>query len=130
MIASALGSLAGITEKPSDDDSQLDEAARLAPNASDWRAMSRAERVAVPSVESAAVRLASPDSLAGSEAAPASKVKAAATSGKSVLLATITLRPLGSDRSAGEGRMAAGCAPIGGGASRWPSGARAATGPV
>ena len=50
--------------------------ARSAPSASDWRAMSRAERVAVPSVTSEAVRLASPARRGGSEAAPASKAEA------------------------------------------------------
>jgi hypothetical protein len=130
MIASAPGSLAGITERPTDDDSQLDEAARFAPSASDWRAMSRAERMAVPSVTREAVMLAAPESCAGSDAAPASKVRLAAVSGSSVLLATITRRPLGRVRSTGVGRTAAGCTPIGGGAWRWPSAARAATGPV
>src|SRR5580698_7030256 len=130
MIASASGSLAGTTEKPSDEDSQLDDGAMLAPSASDWRAMSRAERVAVPSVVRLAVMLAAPARCAGSDAAPASKVRLAATSGRSVLLATITRRPLGKVRSAGDGRIAAGCAPIGGGAWRWSGGTRAATGPA
>ncbi len=77
--------MSGITERPTDEDSQLELAARFAPSASDWRAMSRAERVAVPSVTSEAVRLASPARRGGSDAAPASKVRLAATSGRSSL---------------------------------------------
>ncbi len=113
-----------------EEDSHPDPAFKAAPRASTCWAISGADRVLVPSVTREAVRSAAPASPDGSTSPPDLIVRLAVIRGRSLLCATITRRPLGRVISAGLGSTALIGAPMGGGAWRWPSGARAATSPV
>ncbi len=129
MIAMPVASLSGMTLRVTEDASRLAPDSSVAPRASVWRAMSRAERVLVPSVSMSAVMPKAPARAFGSAQPPVFRVRSAVTSGRSEDRATITRSPLASVRSAGFGKTGATGAPTGGGAWRWPSGARAKTGP-
>ena len=76
-----------------------------------------------------AVMPMAPASPCGSAQAPARTVRAAETSGRSEDLATMTRRPLARVFSAGLGSIGSTGAASGGGAWRWPSGARVTMGP-